>query len=432
MTALLQRVSVATILVLGLVSGIARADGENIKIGILHSLTGTMAISESTLKDVMLMLIELQNARGGLLGRQLEPVVVDPASDWDRFADKARELIDEDNVDVVFGCWTSASRKAVLPVFEERNSLLFYPLQYEGQESRRNVFYTGATPNQQAIPAIDYLMDVEGVERWILVGTDYVYPRTTFAIVSAYLASRGVAEDEITVHYTPFGQADWSDFVTRVKNLGRQGKRTAVLSAINGDANLPFYRELSEQGIDGADIPVLALSIGEEELSGIDASTLEGHFAVWNYFQSVDTPLNREFIAAWQDYTGDVQRVTNDPMEAHFIGFSMWVAAVERAGTTATDAVIDALVGVRVPNLTGGHAEMLPNHHVTKPVLVGEMRDNGQFEIRLHGDEPVPGDAWSDYLPESRHLQADWRPSRACEAYDTTVQRCVPAPAGKE
>ena len=402
----------------------ALAQEPPIRVGILHSTTGTMAISETTLKDVMLMLVEQQNARGGLLGRRLEAVVVDPASDWDRYAEKARELLVERKVDVIFGCWTSASRKAVLPVIEQHNGLLFYPVQYEGQESSRNVVYTGAVPNQQALPGIDYLMQEEGIERWILLGTDYVYPRVTNEIVAAYLASKGVAEEAVTVNYTPFGHSDWQEIVSRIKRISREGRRTAVISTINGDANLAFYNELSEQGVDGADVPVMALSVGEEELSGIDATTLEGHLAVWGYFQSVDDPRNNEFIAAWRDYIGDPNRVTNDPMEAHYLGFNLWLAAVTRAGTTDVDAVLDNLAGLRVPNLTGGEAEMLSNHHLTRPALVGEVRADGQFTLLWRSAEAIPGDPWSDYLPGSRDLIADWTAPRRCGAFDTRTGSC--------
>jgi urea transport system substrate-binding protein len=274
---------------------------ETIKVGILHSLSGTMAISETTLKDVMLMLIDDQNSKGGVLGKKLEAVVVDPASNWPLFAEKARELIQKDNVDVVFGCWTSVSRKSVLPVFEELNSLLFYPVQYEGEESSRNVFYTGAAPNQQAIPAVEYLMSEEGggAERWVLLGTDYVYPRTTNKILRAFLNAQGVSDDDILENYTPFGHSDWQTIVAEVKEFGAAGKRTAVVSTINGDANVPFYKELANQGISAEDIPVVAFSVGEEELAGLDTSPLVGHLAAWNYFMSVDAPENDEFIAKW-------------------------------------------------------------------------------------------------------------------------------------
>ncbi len=326
-----------------------------------------MAISETTLKDVMLMLIEEQNAKGGVLGKQLEAVVVDPASDWPLFAEKARDLVANQGVDVVFGCWTSVSRKSVLPVFEELNSILFYPVQYEGQESQRNVFYTGAAPNQQAIPAVDYLMNEEGVERWVLAGTDYVYPRTTNQILEAYLKAAGVAPE---------------------------------------------------------DIPVVAFSVGEEELAGIDTGPLVGHLAAWNYFQSVDNEANAAFIEAWKAFTGDSNRVTNDPMEAHVIGFNMWVKAVEKAGTTDADAVIDSIVGVSVPNLTGGYSAMMPNHHITKPVLIGEIQADGQFEVVWETSGLVVGDEWSDYLPDSKDLIADWRAPMSCGNFNVATGKC--------
>ena len=396
---------------------------ETIKVGILHSLSGTMAISETTLKDVMLMLIEEQNEKGGLLGKQLEAVVVDPASDWPLFAEKARELISGNGVDVVFGCWTSVSRKSVLPVFEELNSILFYPVQYEGEESQRNVFYTGAAPNQQAIPAVDYLMNEEGVERWVLAGTDYVYPRTTNKILEAYLKAAGVADEDIMINYTPFGHADWQTIVSDIKAFGSAGKKTAVVSTINGDANVPFYKELGNQGIAATDIPVVAFSVGEEELAGLDTAPLEGHLAAWNYFQSVEADVNAEFIEAWKAFAGP-DRVTNDPMEAHYIGFNMWLKAVEAAGTTEADAVIDNLIGVTVPNLSGGYSAMMPNHHITKPVLIGEIMDDGQFSIVYETPGLVPGDAWSDFLPDSKDLISDWRKPMECGNFNVSTGKC--------
>jgi urea transport system substrate-binding protein len=397
---------------------------DTIKVGILHSLSGTMAISETTLKDTMLFVIEQQNAAGGVLGRQLEPVVVDIASDWPLAAEKARELITVNEVDVVFGCWTSVCRKSVLPVFEELNSLLFYPVQYEGEESQRNVFYTGASPNQQAIPAVDYLMENEGVERWVLAGTDYVYPQTTNKILEQYLLDAGVAAEDIMINYTPFGHSDWQTIVSDIQAFGSAGKKTAVVSTINGDANVPFYRELANQGIDAADIPVVAFSVGEEELSGFDTTPLVGHLAAWNYFMSVDTDENAEFIEAWHAFIGDTNRVTNDPMEAHYIGFNLWVKAVEAAGSTDADAVIDTIVGLETPNLTGGIATMLPNHHITKPVLIGEIQADGQFEVVWETDDLVPGDAWSDFLPESAMLEADWTAPINCGNYNTETETC--------
>ncbi|HHJ13399.1 MAG TPA: urea ABC transporter substrate-binding protein [Gammaproteobacteria bacterium] len=397
---------------------------DSIKVGVLHSLSGTMAISETTLKDTMLMLIEQQNKKGGVLGKKLEPVVVDPASNWPLFAEKARELITKDHVAVTFGCWTSVSRKSVLPVFEELNSILFYPVQYEGEESSKNVFYTGAAPNQQAIPAVDYLMNELGVERWVLAGTDYVYPRTTNKILKAYLIAKGVKKDDIMINYTPFGHSDWQSIVSDIKKFGSAGKKTAVVSTINGDANVPFYKELGNQGISAEDIPVVAFSVGEEELSGLDTKPLVGHLAAWNYFMSVESDENSEFISAWKKYIKDNKRVTNDPMEAHYIGFNMWVKAVEKAGTTDPEAVQKALIGVAVPNLSGGYSAMMPNHHITKPVLIGEIQEDGQFDIVWETPGLVAGDAWSDYLPGSRDLIADWREPLACGNYNVKTKKC--------
>ncbi|WP_292880030.1 urea ABC transporter substrate-binding protein [Nisaea sp.] len=390
-------------------TGAAQAQ-DTIKVGVLHSLSGTMAISETTLKDVMLMLIEDQNKKGGVLGKKLEPVVVDPASDWPLFAEKARELISKEGVAVTFGCWTSVSRKSVLPVFEELNGMLFYPVQYEGEESSRNVFYTGAAPNQQAIPAVDYLLGAEGGEakRIVLLGTDYVYPRTTNKILRSYLNAKGIADADIMENYTPFGHSDWQTIVAQVKEFASQGKKTAVVSTINGDANVPFYKELANQGIKAEDIPVVAFSVGEEELAGLDTGPLVGHLAAWNYFMSVDTPENAEFIKTWHAFIKDEKRVTNDPMEAHYIGFKMWVQAVEQAGTTDVDAVRQAMYGQKVKNLTGGTAVMNTNHHLSKPVLIGEILEDGQFEIVSATDDVVVGDAWSDFIPESAKLTADW------------------------
>ncbi len=403
----------------------AFAQGAPVKVGILHSLSGTMAISETTLKDVMLMLIEQQNAKGGVLGRKLEPVVTDPASNWPLFAEKARELITKDKVSCVFGCWTSVSRKSVLPVFKELNNILFYPVQYEGEESERNVFYTGAAPNQQAIPAVDYLMSKDGGEakRWVLAGTDYVYPRTTNKILEAYLISKGVAPSDIMINYTPFGHSDWQTIVADIKRFGSAGKKTAVVSTINGDANVPFYKELGNQGIKATDIPVVAFSVGEEELAGIDTKPLVGHLAAWNYFQSVKSPANEAFIKAWKAFKKSDKAVTNDPMEAHYIGFNMWVKAVEKAGTFDADKVIDTLPGIETPNLTGGVAKMLPNHHITKPVLIGEVRADGQFDVVWQTKDLVPGDAWTDHLPGSKDLEADWVTLK-CGNYNTVLKKC--------
>ena len=417
-----RRLMLATGLVATLAGPALAQAADTIKVGILHSLSGTMAISETTLKDTMLMLIEEQNKKGGLLGKQLEAVVVDPASNWPLFAEKARELLTKDQVAAVFGCWTSVSRKSVLPVFEELNGLLFYPVQYEGEESSKNVFYTGAAPNQQAIPAVNYLMD-QGVQRWVLAGTDYVYPRTTNKILEAYLKAKGVAPEDIMINYTPFGHSDWQSIVAEIKKFGSAGKKTAVVSTINGDANVPFYKELGNQGVSAQDIPVVAFSVGEEELSGIDTKPLVGHLAAWNYFMSVDAPENAAFIKQWQGFTKNPKRVSNDPMEAHFIGFNLWVQAVEKAGTTDTDKVVAAMIGLETPNLTGGMAKMLPNHHITKPVLIGEIQDDGQFSVVWETAGLVPGDAWSDYLEGSKDIEADWVTLK-CGNYNTKTKTC--------
>ena len=405
------------------ISNIALA-ADTIKVGVLHSLSGTMAISETTLKDTMLMLIDEQNKKGGLLGMQLEPVVVDPASNWPLYAEKARELIEKDEVAAIFGSWTSVSRKSVLPVIEELNSVFFYPVQYEGEESSKNVFYTGAAPNQQAIPAVDYLINDLGIERWVLAGTDYVYPRTTNKILEAYLKAKGVASEDIMVNYPPFGHSDWQSIVSDISKFGSKGKKTGVVSTINGDANVPFYKELGAQGISSADIPVIAFSVGEEELSGIDTAPLVGHLAAWNYFMSVDSEANESFIESWHAFIKDEDRVTNDPMEAHYIGFNMWVKAVEKAGTTDSQAVQDAIIGVSVPNLTGGLSAMMPNHHISKPVLIGEIQDDGQFEVVSSTSGLVVGDAWSDYLEGSKDLISDWRSPLSCGAYNVKTAKC--------
>jgi urea transport system substrate-binding protein len=396
---------------------------DTIKVGILHSLSGTMAISETTLKDVMLMLIEEQNKKGGLLGKKLEAVVVDPASNWPLFAEKARELISKEKVVSVFGCWTSVSRKSVLPVFKELNSIQFYPVQYEGEESERNVFYTGAAPNQQAIPAVDYLMKEEQVKRWVLAGTDYVYPRTTNKILEAYLKAKGVKSEDIMINYTPFGHSDWQTIVADIKKFGSGGKKTAVVSTINGDANVPFYKELGNQGIAAKDIPVVAFSVGEEELAGIDTKPLVGHLAAWNYFQSIKDAKNDEFIAKWKAFTKNAKRVSNDPMEAHVIGFNMWVKAVEKVKSTDPDKVIDALPGIEAANLTGGMSKMLPNHHITKPVFIGEIKGDGQFDVVWKTDGLVPGDAWSKELEGSKDLVADWV-DKKCGNFNTKTNKC--------
>ena len=385
------------------------AGEDTIKIGIMHSLSGTMAISERVLKDTVLMLIDDQNRKGGLLGRKLEPIVVDPASDWDVFAEKARELLTKEKVAVVFGCWTSASRKSVLPIFEQLNGLLFYPVQYEGEESSRNIFYTGATPNQQAIPAVRYLMSKEGgeVRRWVLLGTDYVYPRTTNQILSAYLAAEGVSPDDIMTIYTPFGYSDWREIVERIKAFGSEGKKTAVISTVNGDANTYLYRELLAQKVDANVIPVMAFSIGERELLGADIVAV-GHLAAWNYFHSIKSPENEAFIKMWTDFNEQQDKMTNDPMEATYIGFRMWAQAVVQAGTTDVDAVRQAMYGQRIKAPSGFEVVMNTNHHLSKPVMIGKINSSGTFDVVWQSINPVRADAWSKYIPDSARRTADW------------------------
>jgi urea transport system substrate-binding protein len=374
-----------------------------IKVGVLHSLSGTMAISETALRDTVLMMIQWQNARGGLLGRQLEAVVVDPASNWPLFAEKARELLAVSKVDVTYGCWTSVSRKSVLPVFEELNGLLFYPVQYEGEEQSRNIFYTGAAPNQQAIPAVEYLLGPDGgsAKRIALLGTDYVYPRTTNRILRGYLNSKGIADADIMEEYTPFGHSDWQGIVTRVKQFAAQGKKTAIVSTINGDANVPFYRELGNQGIKAEDIPSVAFSVGEEELAGIDARPLVGHLAAWNYFMSVPGPANAEFLTTWRTFINNPRRVTNDPMEATVTGFKMWAQAVAAANTTAVDAVREKMYGQKVMAACGYEEEMHRNHHLSKPVMIGEIQADGQFNIVYKTPTAIPAENWSPFIPEN-------------------------------
>ncbi len=410
MLQLTRRAALAGLLAGTVLAGAPAFAQDTIKVGVLHSLSGTMAISETTLKDTILMMIDDQNKKGGLLGKKLEAVVVDPASNWPLFAEKARELIQVQKVAVVFGCWTSVSRKSVLPVFEELNGLLFYPVQYEGEESSRNVFYTGAAPNQQAIPAVEYLMSKDGGEakRWVLLGTDYVYPRTTNKILRAFLKSKGVAEADIMEEYTPFGHSDWQTIVRRVKQFASQGKKTAVVSTINGDANVPFYKELGNQGIKATDIPVVAFSVGEEELAGIDTKPLLGHLAAWNYFQSVKNATNTEFVAQWKAFIKNPKRVTNDPMEAHYIGFKMWAQAVRQAGSTNVDAVRQAMYGQKVKSPSGYDITMHTNHHLAKPVMIGEIKADGQFEIVWQTKGPIVAEAWSPHIAENKGKVADW------------------------
>jgi urea transport system substrate-binding protein len=400
-----RRSSFAVLAGVLLVAAQARAAG-TIKVGVLHSLSGTMAISETSLKDVALMTFEEINAKGGLLGMKIEPVVVDPASNWPLFAEKARQLISQDKVAAVFGCWTSVSRKSVLPVFEELNGLLYYPVQYEGEELSQNVYYTGAAPNQQAIPAVEYLMSKEGggATRFFLLGTDYVYPRTTNKILRAFLKSKNVADKDIEEIYTPFGHADYQTIVAQIKAFGAGG-RAAVVSTINGDSNVPFYKELGNQGLKATDIPVVAFSVGEEELRGIDTKPLVGHLAAWNYFMSVKNPANTEFIKKWKAYVkknklaGGDSRVTNDPMEATYVGIHMWAQAVQKAGSVKVDEVRKAMGGQTFTAPSGYTLKMdEENHHLWKPVMIGEVQGNGQFDVVWKTDGPVRAQPWSPFI----------------------------------
>jgi urea transport system substrate-binding protein len=410
---ILKQLTVATALAVSGWMPQAMAADDTIKVGILHSLSGTMAISETSLKDVALMTIDEINANGGVMGKQLEPVVVDPASDWPLFAEKARELLTKDKVAVVFGCWTSVSRKSVLPVFEELNGLLFYPVQYEGEELEMNVFYTGAAPNQQAIPAVEYLLseDGGGAKRFVLLGTDYVYPRTTNKILRAFLNEKGITDDNIEEIYTPFGHSDYQTIVANIKKFS-QGGKTAVVSTINGDSNVPFYKELGNAGLKATDVPVVAFSVGEEELRGVDTDPLVGHLAAWNYFESLDNPANKEFVAKWKAYAKAQNlpnyetAVTNDPMEATYIGINMWKQAVEQAGTTNVDKVIEAMGGQTFAAPDGYTIKMdETNHHLHKPVYIGEIQPNGQFDVVWQTDGPIRAQPWSPFIEGNESKQ---------------------------
>ena len=394
-------------LALALSAGWSASAADTIKVGVLHSLSGTMAISETSLKDVALMTIEEINAHGGVLGKKLEPVVVDPASNWPLFAEKARQLLAGDKVAVTFGCWTSVSRKSVLPVFKELDGLLFYPVQYEGEELERNVFYTGAAPNQQAIPAVEYLLskDGGGAKRFVLLGTDYVYPRTTNKILRAFLHSKGISDDNIMEEYTPFGHSDYQTIVANIKKFASGGK-TAVVSTINGDSNVPFYKELGNAGLKATDVPVVAFSVGEEELRGVDTKPLVGHLAAWNYFMSLKNPANEEFKKKWAAYAkaknlpNADKPLTNDPMEATYIGIYLWKQAVEKAGTTEVDKVIPAVGGQTFAAPDGFTIEMDPkNHHLHKPVFIGEVKADGQFNVVWKTPGPIKAQPWSPFIP---------------------------------
>jgi urea transport system substrate-binding protein len=392
---------------MGLASQAPYAQQKTVKVGILHSLSGTMAISETALKDMALMTFDEINKKGGVMGYKIEPVVVDPASNWPLFAEKARQLLTQDKVAVVFGCWTSVSRKSVLPVFEELNGLLFYPVQYEGEEISRNVFYTGAAPNQQAIPAVEYLMSKEGggAKRWVLLGTDYVYPRTTNKILRAFLHSKGVTDADIMEEYTPFGHSDYQTIIAKIKKFASEGKKTAVVSTINGDSNVPFYKELGNQGLKATDVPVVAFSVGEEELRGVDTKPLIGHLAAWNYFMSIKNPANAAWTKEWAAYakaaklpTAD-KPLTNDPMEATYIGIHMWKQAVEKAKSFDVAKVTAAMAGQTFKAPSGIVSKMdEKNHHLHKAVFIGEVKADGQFNVVWKTKGPVKAQPWSPFI----------------------------------
>jgi len=384
-----------------------------IKIGILHSLSGTMAISETSIKDVMMMAVEEINAKGGVMGRKLSPVVEDPASNWPLFAEKAKKLLLQDKVPVVFGCWTSVSRKSVLPVFEKNNGLLFYPVQYEGEECSRNVVYTGAAVNQQAVPAVEYFLGKEGGEKkkFYLLGTDYVYPRTTNKILRAMLLAKGVSPDNIMEEYTPFHHQDYQTIVAKIKRFCEGGK-AAVINTINGDSNVPFFKELSNQGITAEECPVMSFSVAEDELRSLDTKPLVGHLAAWNYFESVDLPENKEFVKRFKAFAkknnlpAASSRVTDDPMFWGYVGLYTWKAAVEKAGSTDVEAVLKALPGLEVHTPAGNIIVDPRNHHTAKPVYIGRILANGQFEIIWRSKGLVTPEPWSEYTYPGR--SCDW------------------------
>jgi urea transport system substrate-binding protein len=388
---------------------------DTVKVGILHSLSGTMAISETSLKDVVLMAADEINAAGGVKiggkGVKIEPVVVDPASDWPLFAEKAKELITQHKVAVTFGCWTSVSRKSCLPVFEEYNSLLFYPVQYEGEEQSLNVFYTAASPNQQLVPAAEYAMKELGAKKFYLLGTDYVFPRTANKVLKAALLKAGVPEANIMEEYTPFHHQDYQTIVGKIKAFAAGGG-ACVLSTINGDSNVPFYTEFANAGLKSDDCPIIAFSVAEDELRAMDTSKLVGHLAAWNYFQSIDTPENKKFVAAFKAYCkakglpGGEDRVTDDPIEAAYYGVYVWKMAAEKAGSFDVDKVRAAVYGLEF-DAPGGKKKMdEKNQHTWKPVYIGEILKDGMFKIVSKSPGLVAPDSYSKLLHTPAELAA--------------------------
>ena len=410
----LTRLTAAAAMTAGTGLFTAGATAEEVKVGVLHSLSGTMAISETSLRDAVLMAVEEINEAGGLpvggTTYTLDPVVVDPASDWPLFAEKAKQLVTEDQVKVIFGCWTSVSRKSVLPVIEEYNALLFYPVQYEGEEQSLNVFYTAASPNQQLVPAAEYAIDELGAKKFYLLGTDYVFPRTANKVLKAYLLKQGVPEANIKENYTPFNHQDYQTIVSEIKNFGASGD-AVVLSTINGDSNVPFYTEFANQGLTSDDVPIIAFSVAEDELRAMDTSKLVGHLAAWNYFMSIDTPENEAFVQRFKEYCaennlpGGMNRVTDDPIEAAYYGVYVWANAAVKAGSFDVDKVREQVYGMEF-NAPGGAKKMHEyNQHTYKPVYIGEIRPDGQFDIVYRSDGLVEPDSYSELLWDGKEDQ---------------------------
>ncbi len=373
----------------------ANAAEDPVKVGILHSLSGTMAISEISCKDASVMAIDEINAKGGVLGRKIEAVVVDPKSDWPTFTEKAKELVLTHKVAAIFGCWTSVSRKHVLPVIEEYNSLLYYPVQYEGEEQSLNVFYTAASPNQQLVPAAEYMLE-QGSKKFVLLGTDYVFPRTANKVLKAFLKAKGIPDANVIEEYTPFGHKDYQTIVAKIKDLAKGGG-ACVLSTINGDSNVPFYKEFANQGLTSADCPIMAFSVAEDELRAMEVPPLVGHLAAWNYFMSIDTPENKAFVSAFQAKYGK-DRVTDDPIEAAYYGVYVWKAAVEKAGSFDVDKVRAATYGLEFMSPSGMKKMDEKNQHTYKPVFIGEIKKDGQFKIVWKSKGLVKPDSYSAYL----------------------------------
>ena len=377
----------------------AASDGGTIKIGVVHSLSGTMAISETAVRDATLLAIEEINAAGGVMGRKLEPIVEDGASDWPTFAEKAQKLIQSDEVAVVFGGWTSASRKAMLPVFEGLNGLLFYPVQYEGLEASPNIFYTGATTNQQIVPAVEYLLE-EGKTKFFLLGSDYVFPRTSNLIINAQLEAAGL--EAVGEEYTPLGHVEYSTVINKIQAANPD----VVFNTLNGDSNVAFFKQLKDAGITVEDIPTISVSVAEEEIRGIGAENIEDHLVAWNYFQTTETPANDKFVAAYKAKYGN-DRVTDDPIEAGYFGVYLWAAAVEKAGSTDVAAVKAAAGGITFDAPGGLVTINGDNQHVSKTVRVGKVRSDGQIDELWNSGAPVEPDPFLETYDWANQFHRD-------------------------